>query len=78
MKLLLTDEPPDGVVAASVAANGGQPLKGVQWRLARDSSHLVAEIDLGWSRRLVFSVRHGDNAPDTVVRHSLLGSSRKK
>lgn len=77
-QLASTSEPPDSVVAASVAANGGQPLKGGDWRVARDAGHLIAEVALGWSRKLVFSVRHGESVPDTVIRHSLLGSSRRK
>jgi len=77
-QLASTSEPPDSVVAASVAANGGEPLKGGDWRVARDAGHLIAEVALGWSRKLVFSVRHGETTPDTVVRHSVLGSSRKK
>ncbi|HEX6533586.1 MAG TPA: hypothetical protein VF041_03260 [Gemmatimonadaceae bacterium] len=44
-----------------------------RWRLSRDATHTVVELDLGWTRRLVFTVRHGDARAETVVRHSVLG-----
>jgi hypothetical protein len=36
------------------------------------------ELDLGLSRKTVFTVRHGEAAPEGVVQHSLLGSKRRK
>jgi hypothetical protein len=71
-------DPSDAVVTASVTANGGEPPKVKSWKVARDATHEMAELDLGWSRRLVLAVRHGDNVPEAVVRHSLLGSTKKR
>src|SRR6266446_5405936 len=72
-------DPPEEVVTAARAVTGGagpKPSRG--WRMARDRSHLVVEVDLGLRRKAVFTVRHGDQVPDSVVRHSLLGSKRRK
>ena len=72
-------EPPEHVVAAARAVTGaGAPRASRAWRIARDKSHLVVELDLGFRRKAVFTVRHGDKVPDSVVRHSLLGAKRRK
>ena len=71
------DEPTDALLAAALVANAGEPPRAKAWASARDASHIVVQMDLGWTRRLVMSVRHGDTRPDTVVRHSLLGSSKR-
>src|SRR5213079_1651868 len=72
-------EPPEHVVTAARAVTGaGAPRASRAWRIARDKSHLVVELDLGFRRKAVFTVRHGDQVPDSVVRHSLLGSKRRK
>lgn len=78
LRLSLATDIPDSVVHAGVTANDGEPLKGGTWRLAQDAGHTVAQVDLGWSRRLVFAVRHGDSSPETVIRHSMLGSKRTR
>jgi hypothetical protein len=36
----------------------------------------VVELELGWTRKLVFGVLHGETAPATVVQHSALGHKR--
>ena len=72
-------DPPEHVVTAARAVMGaGAPRASRAWRIARDKSHLVVELDLGFRRKAVFTVRHGDQVPDSVVRHSLLGSKRRK
>jgi hypothetical protein len=38
----------------------------------------VVEIDLGFSRKAVFTLRHGTTVPESVVKHSLLGSKRRQ
>jgi hypothetical protein len=38
----------------------------------------VVEVDLGLRRKAVFTLRHGATAPESVVKHSLLGSKRRK
>jgi len=65
-------------VTAALAATGGRPRSSRRWRMARDRSHLVVEVDLGLRRKAVFTLRHGDTVPATVVKHSLIGSKRRK
>ena len=72
-------DPPEHVVTAARAVTGaGAPRASRAWRIARDKSHLVVELDLGFRRKAVFTLRHGDKVPDSVVRHSLLGAKRRK
>lgn len=68
---------PDAVVAAALQATGRKPSSSRRWRVARDRSHVVVEVDLGLRRRAVFTVRHGHSAPDSVMKHSLLGARRR-
>lgn len=69
-------DPPDDLIQAALAANGGEPPKVKAWRAARDASGTVVDLDLGWTRRLVFTVPHGEVKPKTVVQHSVLGAKR--
>jgi hypothetical protein len=71
-------EPDDELMACAIVANGGEAIGKGTWRTARDSQHTVVEIERGWTRRLVFAVRHGDTSPDTIFRHSALGARREK
>jgi hypothetical protein len=77
-QLAAVTDPPEEVVTAALAATGGEPKASRRWRIARDRSHLVVEVDLGLRRKAVVTMRHGDKVPDSVVRHSLLGSTRRK
>jgi hypothetical protein len=43
--------------------------------MARDHSHVVVELDLGL--KTVFTLRHGETVPDSVVKHALLGSEQR-
>jgi hypothetical protein len=70
-------DPSDALISAGITANGGEPAQAKSWRTARDASHTVVELDLGWTRRLVFSVRHGDTVPQHVVRRSLFGARKE-
>jgi hypothetical protein len=72
-----TDIPVE-MMAAAIAANGGISPKAKTWNVARDKTSTVVDVDLGWSRHLVFTVRHGEEEPATVVQHSLLSSKRSK
>jgi hypothetical protein len=74
----IADPPEEVIAAARAVTGGGAPKASRAWRMARDRSHLVVEVDLGLRRKAVFTLRHGDSAPDSVVRHSLLGSKRRK
>ncbi len=77
-QLAAVRELPDTLATAALTATGRRRSSSRRWRVARDRSHVVVEVDLGLTRRAVFTVRHGDSAPDGVVRHSLLGSKRGK
>lgn len=72
-QLAETRDPGDGLLLAASAAQGGR-ARG--WRTARDATHTVFELDLGWTRRLVLAVAHGADRADVAVAHSLLGSRR--
>jgi hypothetical protein len=70
-------DPSDALITAGIAANRGEPAQAKSWRTSRDAAHTVVELDLGWTRRLIFSVRHGDTVPQHVVRRSLFGASKQ-
>jgi hypothetical protein len=72
-QLSATAEPPAEVVAAARAL--GKSVRA--WRIARDHTHFVVEVDLGLTRKTVFTLRHGETAPERVIRHSLLGTKPK-
>jgi hypothetical protein len=75
-KLARTADPADELVQAAVAANDDEPPKAKSWKTSRDASGTVVELELGWTRKLVFAVPHGETAPSTVVQHSALGTKR--
>jgi hypothetical protein len=77
-QLIAVAEPPSEVVQAARAVAGGGARATRAWRMARDHAHVVVELDLGWSRRAVFTLRHGAAVPESIVRHSLVGSKRRK
>lgn len=66
-------DPDDHVIDAVVAALGGRQTP-KRWRTARDATHTVVEVDLGWTRRVVLAVRHRDNVADTGRRRSAIRS----
>ena len=71
---LETAEPPKDVALAALAAatrsrNGREPSGKRSWRMARDRTHVVLELNLGWRRRTVFTLRHGASEPERVVTH---------
>jgi len=71
-----TFDPADDLVQAALVANGGEPTKAKSWRTARDATATVVELDLGWTRRLVFTLPHGELRPKTVLQHSATGTRR--
>ena len=79
-QLAVIADPPEEVVTAAraVTGGGGAPKASRAWRIARDRSHVVVELDLGLTRKTVFTLRHGDTVPDRIVRHSVLGSKRRR
>jgi len=74
----IADPPEEVITAARAVTGGGGPKASRAWRMARDRSHLVVELDLGLRRKAVFTVRHGESVPASVVKYSLLGSKRRK
>jgi len=70
VQLAAVSDPPGAVVTAALAAAGGEPQASARWRMARDRSHVVVEVDLGLQRTAVVTLRHEDNVPDGVVHHS--------
>jgi hypothetical protein len=78
-QLVANGDPPVEAVAAMIAAMGDESSSRGRraWRMARDRTHLVVELDLGWRRRTVFTLRHGETEPESVVTHSLVGSRKK-
>lgn len=76
-QLAATSAPPQEVVTAVRTATGGAGRESRRLRVARDRRHLVVEVDLGFRRRAVVTVRHGESTPDSVLKHSLLGSKRR-
>ncbi|OLB52176.1 MAG: hypothetical protein AUI13_14050 [Gemmatimonadetes bacterium 13_2_20CM_2_69_23] len=77
-QLAAVSDLPHAVVAAVLAATGSGPKPSRRWRMARDRSHLVVELDLGWRQTAVVTLRRGDNVPDGVVKHSPLRLKRRK
>lgn len=68
-------EPPDNLVSAVASALGDRPSP-KRWRAARDATHTVVELDLGWTRRAVLAVRHGENVASLGQTHSAIGSKK--
>ena len=68
-------EPPDNLVSAVASALGDRPSP-KRWRAARDATHTVVELDLGWTRRAVLAVRHGENVASLGHTHSAIGSKK--
>jgi len=76
-QLVAVADPPQEVVTAARAVTGGQWKGARTWRIARDHTHYVVELDLGWRRKTVFTLRHGESVAESVVTHSLVGSKRR-
>jgi hypothetical protein len=65
------------LAAASDAAGGAAPGPR-KWRAARDATHLVVEMAQGWKRRIVFTVRDGQQRAETVMSHARGKSTRRR
>jgi hypothetical protein len=66
---LAVADPPEAVVTAALAAVGGEAPATPRWRMARDKSHLVVEVELGRQRTAVVTLRHDDHVAEGVVHH---------
>jgi hypothetical protein len=65
-------------LAAAAEATEGRAPEPKKWRAASDAAHLVVEMSQGWRRRVVFSVRNGENRAETVMVHTARGSRRTR
>lgn len=72
-RLTAMREPPDYLIAAAalLLTDRASPK---QWRTARDAHHTVVEVTVGFKRRVVFVVRHGDSVASEARSHSMVGS----
>lgn len=68
-QLAAVSDPPAALVTAALAAAGSESRAAQRWRMARDKSHVVIEVDLGRQRTAVVTLRHDDNVADGVVHH---------
>lgn len=68
-----TAEPTDNVLTAAAGLLGGRSNP-KRWKVARDGAHTVVEVDLGWTRHVVFVVPHGDTVASGGRSHSAVGS----
>jgi hypothetical protein len=73
-RLMTTDDPPDNVIAAATVLFGERSLPR-HWKTARDATHMIVDVDLGWTRHVVFTVLHDDNVASGGRTHSILGSA---
>ncbi len=69
-------DPPDNIIAAVAAERGARAARPKAWRMARDATHQIVELDLGWTRRLVLAIRSGDSRAESVFAHSILRARR--
>jgi len=67
-RLAAVSDLPDSVVEAARTVTDGE-RKPQGWRMARDRRHLVVELALAGGQKTVFTVRHGEKVPDSIVRH---------
>lgn len=77
-RLADVDDLPDEVLSSVAAARRGNETKVKRWRSARDARHVVVELDLGWTRRLVVAIPHGGGRAESIVTHSLFGSKEHR
>ncbi|MEX2284812.1 MAG: PepSY domain-containing protein [Gemmatimonadota bacterium] len=72
-KLAPSADIPDEIVSAAARLVPRGAAK--SWSLARDGGRYVVEINLGWTRRVVFTVVHGTAEAIHVRRHSIFGTT---
>jgi len=68
-QLAAVSDPPEAVIRAALAAAGAEPQTARRWRMARDRSHVVVELDLGRQRTAVVTLRHEGDVADGVLHH---------
>jgi hypothetical protein len=73
-----TSDPSNDVIAAAATLLGIR-TRPKRWKVARDGVHTVVEVDLGWTRRVVFTVPHGDSVASGSRTHSVVtGALRRR
>ncbi|MCC6317308.1 MAG: hypothetical protein IT361_06395 [Gemmatimonadaceae bacterium] len=77
-KLIEATDISNQVLAAVDEARGGDDGRVKGWRTSRDARHVIVQLDLGWTRRLVVAVPHGGGEPEAIVKHSIFGSTKIK
>lgn len=75
-KLAETAEPTDEMIGAVAEATGSETESARVWRMAVDAAHTVIELPLGWRRRVVLTLRHGDTIAQSVIQHGIFGKKR--
>ncbi len=73
-KLEPATDPDDELIAAAIELRGVDASSPKAWKIARDARHLIVELDLGWTRRLVLAVPHGQSRAERAVAHSAFRS----
>ena len=63
-------------IADAVAAVLPARSSSKRWKMARDAGHTIVEVDLGWTRRVVLLVRHGETVATVGRTHSALNSKK--
>lgn len=67
-------EPTDAMLFAAIDLRGDDAGSPKAWKVARDARHVLAEIELGWTRRIVMAIPHGEQRAQSAISHSALGS----
>lgn len=75
-KLAETPDPTDEMLGAVAEATGSETDGARVWRMAVDAEHTVIELPLGWRRRVVLTLRHGDTVAESVIQHGFFGQKR--
>lgn len=75
-KLAETSEPTDEMLGAVAEATGSETENAKIWRMAVDAEHTVIELPLGWRRRVVLTLRHGDTVAESVIQHGMFARKR--
>lgn len=72
-RLQAATDPSDDVIAAAnrLFESAGRAKS---WRISRDASHTIVEADLGWTRKVTFVLKHGEQKAERAVSTSLLGT----
>lgn len=68
-------EPSETVIAAVMKALDTDQ-RPTRWKTASDATHMIIEVHMGWTRRVVLAIRHSDNVAEVGKTHSAVGSKK--